>query len=305
MKLHAMNSARAATWVLIGTFLGTLIFSAGKLIGSDIPVLQVVFFRYIGGFILLLMGIGFSNTGMRSSFVSARPNQHLMRAFLGSSSVVCSLYAASHMPLSDAGAINLTEGIFVVLIAATFLNERVSGSRWLGTAICLLGALVVMRAAGGDHKEETPRLLINVASWPAAAAFVGAFLEACDFVLIKTLSGSERAVTMMLYVNGLSALFLLIPTLVFWHALTAYQLSLLALLGPVAIAAQYCNVKGFRLAEASLLGPIHYSSVLFAGLIGYWSFGEHPRLASIMGSVLIIIGGFVVTNTPARTKTNQ
>jgi len=223
-----------------------------------------------------------------------------MRALFGVSGIACSLYAASNMPLSDAGAISLTEGVFVVLIAATFLNERVAASRWLGMVLCAIGALIVVKGERGNLYPVSVETIATLGHWPAISAFAGALLEACDFILIKTLSVNERSSTMLLYTNGFGILFLLIPVLLLWHKPTVYQFFSLAMLGPIAISAQYCNVKGFRLAEASLLAPIHYSGVLFAGLIGYSAFGERPSIATAVGSAIVIVGGLVVTSFQAR-----
>jgi S-adenosylmethionine uptake transporter len=44
-------------------------------------------------------------------------------------------------------------------------------------------------------------------------------------------------------------------------------------------------------AEAQQLAPIHYSELIWAGLLGYLVFDEIPRIQIYLGAVLIIAAG--------------
>jgi drug/metabolite transporter (DMT)-like permease len=74
-------------------------------------------------------------------------------------------------------------------------------------------------------------------------------------------------------------------------------------LGPVGVFAQYCTIRGYGMADISIVGPVDYSWLLFATLIGYFFFGEVPTWAVAGGAALIAAGGIVLaTVRPAREK---
>jgi hypothetical protein len=47
----------------------------------------------------------------------------------------------------------------------------------------------------------------------------------------------------------------------------------------------------FRLAAVSVLGPVSYSWIVFAAILGFVLFGEVPDDGTILGAVIIVIGG--------------
>ncbi|HSK41549.1 MAG TPA: DMT family transporter [Arenibaculum sp.] len=291
------DAVRGVLWVLEATFVFSLIFASGKLAGGTVPALQIVFIRYLSGFVTVL-----AVTPMRGGLRAlASPQRHLhgLRALCGVGAGICLIYAPMHMPMADAAAIGLTEGMMVVVLAALVLGERVGVKHWLAALVCAVGALIVVRGRG---TAEMAAEMAAADAFPAAIAFAGALLIACERILIKMLSSRDRAVAMLAHVNGIATLLLAVPALWWWQPVPAGTLAWLLLLGPLAIAGQYCNIRGFRLASASLLGPIGYSWIVFSGIIGLTVFGEWPGASTLLGASLIVAGGIVLTrlHTSAR-----
>ena len=74
-------------------------------------------------------------------------------------------------------------------------------------------------------------------------------------------------------------------------------------LGPLGVFAQYCTIRGYGMADISIVGPVDYSWLIFASLIGFFAFGEVPTWAVAGGAALIAAGGVVLaTVMPAREK---
>ncbi len=57
----------------------------------------------------------------------------ILRAFLGTTSLMSQFYALRHMPLADASVIIFSVPVFVAIFARIFLKVRVR----CGTAVCL------------------------------------------------------------------------------------------------------------------------------------------------------------------------
>lgn len=287
------NTVVGILWVLLGTAVFSLIFASGKLAEGSISAIQIVFFRYVSGIITVLALAAVVGGGPRA-YRSERPGRHLLRAVCGSWGGICAIYAAAHMPIADATAIGLIEPVLVVVFAAAILGERVTRVHWLAAAVCAVGAAVVVLGRGGLGGTVGPVYLLA-----AGAALLGAVLIALEAILIKILSTAERSLTVLLYVNALATVLLIVPAWLAWRDIGWVEIAACLLLGPLAIAGQYCNIRGFRLADAAVLGPIGYSWIVFASLIGLLVFGEVPGAATIIGSAIVVGGGLWLARLPS------
>src|SRR3546814_17891134 len=74
----------------------------------------------------------------------------MLRGSFGLVGVALGAYAVTHIPLANAQAIAMTNGVFAVALAALFLRERLTGADVVAGAVCLAGAIVV---AGPDPDE--------------------------------------------------------------------------------------------------------------------------------------------------------
>lgn len=280
----------AALWVLAAAFAFSLLFASGKLTGGAIPALQIIFIRYLSGFITVTGIVAAQPRALPAIRASQRRGLHLLRAFCGVTGGICNITAATLMPLADAAALALLQGVFTMALAVLLLRERITRWQILAGILCLLGALVIVRGnappGGFDHLLD--------AGFAPLLAILGAFLIAAEIILIKLLSRNESALSMLLHVNGFASIMLILPMLLWWTAAPWQQLAALGLLGPMAIAGQLCNIRAYRLADAAWLAPFGYSSVAFAALIGWVVFGDVPSPAAWAGTALIVSGGLVL-----------
>lgn len=283
------SKIRAALWVLGAALAFSLLYASGKLTGGLVPAIQIVFIRYVSGFVTVGGIVAARRIPPRSILNTGRRHLHFIRALCGVGGGACSIYGATHMPLADASALALLQGVFVMALAVLLLRERVSLMQVLAAALCLVGAVVIVR--GNAPEAAGVSFPIGIAP---LAMIAGAFLTACEVILIKVLSRHESTLSMLLHVNGFAALLLVLPMLLLWQSAPAWQLAALCLLGPMAIAGQMCNVQAYRLADAAWLAPFGYSALIFAALIGWIGFGDLPTLATLLGAALIVSGGLLL-----------
>jgi drug/metabolite transporter (DMT)-like permease len=57
---------------------------------------------------------------------------------------------------------------------------------------------------------------------------------------------------------------------------------------------QILLTSSYREADASLVAPFDYASMLFALLIGYFVFSEVPTWTMLGGAVLIVVAGILI-----------
>jgi len=288
--MHSPTTARnaeAILWVALGTALFSIFYVSGKLVGDLASPLQVVFLRYLGGFGTLAC-IAALRGRRHSVYLSRRPLAHFARAAFGCYGVVGIVYASANMPVVDVSAIGLLYVVFVIPLGMIFLGERVGRSQWAAIVLSAAGAAIVMQSRGAFRTFDAAYL------WPALVALCGAVLFAMEGILISTLSRADTAMTNLLYMNFFGILLILLPAALTWRSTElAVNLQLL-LFGPVAISAQYLIIRGYRIANISVVGPIDYSWIVFAAIIGLVLFDEIPTVGVAAGALLITIGGILL-----------
>ncbi len=292
--IHKDQELRAAeisgiVWTLVSTALFTLVYASAKLTGGTVPALTILFMRYIGGLATLITVLALR----RESPLVYRSHQvptHLLRSCCGSYGGVAAIQAPVFIPLLDATAIGLLEGVFITALGLLFLRERLTVLRWFGALLSLAGAVIVVVGQGAFSSGLTQDHWVGL-----SLAVGGAFLIGVESLFIKKLAISERPMTLLLHVNCFGILLLAGPALWVWPDAPDLSPFFFLLLGPIAILAQYTTIRGYALAPVALLAPIGYSWLLFAGLLGWIVFAEVPTLLSLAGALVMLLGGLALT----------
>lgn len=290
------DNAEAIAWVTTSTAIFSFIFASGKFAGDTASVFQINFLRNIGGFLTLMLIVVIKRDAIRS-YVSKRPFAHFMRAVFGVCGALAVIQASADMPIVDATAMSLLYVVFVVVLGMLIFRERIGLRQSAGIVICGGGALAIMLSRGAFQTFDLAYLT------PALLAVSGAALFAFEGIMIKVLSQSDRPMTVLLHVNIFGLMLLVVPAFLAWKPLPLADTLFYLMLGPLGIAAQYCTIRGYRMADLSVVGPVDYSWLVFAALIGFAFFGEVPTSGVLVGAALIAAGGIVLaTVKPAPEK---
>jgi drug/metabolite transporter (DMT)-like permease len=292
MIVRLESRTAAALWVLGAAFAFSLLYASGKLTGGLVPAIQIVFIRYLSGFATVGGIAAVQRVPLDRLLARGRRHLHVLRALCGVGGGGCSIYGATHMPLADASALALLQGVFTMALAVLLLGERITVRQAFAALLCVGGALVIVRGNAAGFSLDGTGPDVNVLA--PLAMIAGAFLTACEVILIKVLSRQESMLSMLLHVNGIASLLLGAAMLVLWVPVEPLTLAALCLIGPMAIFGQMCNVRAYRLADAAWLAPFTYSSVAFAALIGWAVFGDLPGLVTWTGAGLIVAGGLLL-----------
>jgi len=119
-------------------------------------------------------------------------------------------------------------------------------------------------------------------------AVVSALLFALSLVLIRRLSGTEPPPRILFYYHAFGTLIFLWPALRLWVMPSALQWLLLLLIGVLTTIGMVCFVRGFAAGEASIVGPMEYTRLIYAALIGYFVFAELPDAWTWVGAGIIV-----------------
>jgi len=271
-------------WFLTATGLFSILFVSAKFIGDAISIYQLLFIRYAAGFVTIAITASIT----RQSVSSPKPAIHMVRALCGVGGGLCMIYATANMPVTDATAIGLLEGLVTVVFGIWFFKEIVTARQWLASFFCLVGAALMVAEHGLTGG-------VGLSYWiPAGLAFLAAVLIALEGVFIKVLVKREPAVPVLFYVNGFATLTLAVPAYLTWVPLDAAIAGMVALLGPMAVFAQYCNMRGYRLAPISIAGAVNYTWIIFAAFWGWVLFNEPISMTGVIAMAAILGGGIAL-----------
>ena len=268
--------------VLIVAGLSLAAFSGAmmKLLGEQISVYQVAWFRFTGMSLLLLPYLvwRYGPGGLNPS----RPLVQLIRGLTMAGGTTAFVTGARTVDYADAIAILYAYPFLLVIIAVLFLGERASWAVWFGVAAGFAGVLLVMRP---DFAElNTGTLFI----------FASAVIVSIQLALNRKLSVvSPPLVTAFAgAVCASLALTLLLPGS--WQPIPADAWGYIGLLVLTGAINQTLLVYAFVYADASTLAPFTYFEIVSAVIFGYLFFGTLPSLLSWGGILLISISGIYV-----------
>ena len=114
-------------------------------------------------------------------------------------------------------------------------------------------------------------------------------------VSIKRLSKTETDYLIAFY---FTALLIIISSAAFffeeWKMPSILDFFYLCMIGICGSIANLFMTTAYRRADASLITPLKYLSVLSAIFFGYYIFSEIPSVSTIIGAIIIIISSFII-----------
>jgi drug/metabolite transporter (DMT)-like permease len=246
------------------------------------PVSVVVAVRYLVNLALLTVFLG-PRLGARL-WRTERPRIVFVRAVcLAFASLTMGL-ALRVMPVGETVAIVYLSPFAVMLLAIPLLGERVGAVGWLGASLGFLGVLLIVRPGGGLDPRGVTFALMN-------AGFATAY-----HLLTRHLAHSESTISLLYQTALVGSVFFCLMALgslgdlaVGWG-----DLSMMALLGALSTLGHFLFTAAYREAPASLLAPVNYLHLFWAGGLGWLIFGHLPDGWSLAGMALVCASGALV-----------
>ena len=71
------------------------------------------------------------------------------------------------------------------------------------------------------------------------------------------------------------------------------------MIGLTTTAAMVCFVRGLAVGEASIVGPMEYTRLIYAALLGYFLFAEIPVIWTWIGAAIIVASALYIARREA------
>jgi drug/metabolite transporter (DMT)-like permease len=284
-----MNLLKAVLLKHLAAFLFAIMSVMVRWVGERYPVGQVVFYR--SAFAILPVVIIYAwRRELMTAIRIGRPWRHLGRGLTAVGAMFCNFSALARLPVVDATAISFVSPLMTVALSAIFLKERVRIYRWSAVIVGFVGVLVML-SPRFDLDQSTAN---TVAVAGAMFGLVGAFFAACSSVQTRSLARSETTSSIVLYFSLICTVAGL-GTLPFgWLTPTWPEFAALVAIGICGGLAHIFLTESYRLAEASLVAPFDYTSMLWALVLGYLVFSELPDALVFVGAAIIASAGLFV-----------
>ena len=261
-----------------------------KATADHVPPGQAVFFRSFFAIPVIVVWLLWRHevsTGLRMH----RPIGHVWRGFLGTTSMGLGFASLAYLPLPEVTAIGYTAPLLTVIFAAMFLGEEVRlfriscvGLGMLGVLIVVYPRLTVLSADAAGHAEAFGAMLVLCAAVFAALAQV----------FVRKLVDTEKTPAIVFWFSVTASCLALITLPFGWVIPTPFEAMLLVGAGLLGGVGQIFLTSSYREADASLVAPFDYASMLFALLFGYFIFAETPSLTTLAGAGIVMTAGILI-----------
>jgi drug/metabolite transporter (DMT)-like permease len=287
------NTKLAVRYMLISSFLFAFTGAFAKLLSDYMSSVEVVFFRNITGVILISYAIYKSPVKQ----IGGKPFLLFMRGFIGFSALLMYFYNIANIPLAQAQTFNKISPIFTAIFSYLLLKEKLSIQAWIGIFIGFIGVLFI---------TNFNIFALSKTDWLGICSGIGAGLAYTSIRELRKSYDNKIIVLSFMTVGTIAPLILMIvasyitidsldwilakfvmPKTIAWIYIVA--------LGIFATFSQLYMTKAYSLASGGIVGTISYTNIIFSIALGMLLGDLFPSFMVIIGIILIIISGILVT----------
>ena len=228
---------RAALWMGGWLSLMVVIAVAGREATRELAVFQVMEMRSIIGFAMLYPLLRAS--GGLAAVRTSRPLQHVARNVVHYAAQYGWFVALTLIPLAQVVAIEFTMPIWSALLAVAFLGERMNRGKTLAIALGVLGVGLIVRPAATG---------LNTGQLIALSAAVG---FAVSLIMVKSLTRSDSALTIIFWMLVYQSLMGLLPAIAVWRWPSSATWGWVVVVAFCGTYSHYCMARAMQRAEAT------------------------------------------------------
>lgn len=285
-----MNPFRGILLKLCSVTVFVVMASLIKATSGRVPPGEAVFFRSF--FAIPVIFAWLVLRGQLEGGIRVRsPMGHVWRGLVGTMAMGLGFAGLGLLPFPEVKAIGYAAPLLTVVFAAMFLGEEVRAFRLGAVALGMVGVLIVLSPrltsvsdASADSRAALGAVLVLMSATCAALAQV----------FVRKLVATERTSAIVFWFSVTASCLALLTLPFGWVVPTWREAALLILAGLFGGVGQILLTSAYRFADASVIAPFEYASMLLAIAIGYFVFSEVPTAVMLGGASLIILAGVLI-----------
>ncbi len=288
MPVANLSLRKAAAWMTGWLTAMVVIAVAGREAARTLSIFQIMEMRSVLG-LFLLAPLVYAAGGL-AAMRTRRPGAHLARNDVHYAAQFGWFFALTLIPIAQVVAIEFTMPVWTAILAVAFLGERVGALRVLAVVLGIVGVAIIVRP-GLDHVD--PGQII------ALAASVGFSIA---FVLVKSLTATERPVAIIFWMLVIQSAIGLVPAALTWRTPGAAAWPWIVVIAVCGTYSHYCMAQALRHAPATVIVPMDFLRVPLSAAAGWLVYAEPLDTFTVVGASLILGANLLnLRRTPAAT----
>lgn len=263
---------------LLMILLGSTAAAATKWVSAGVSTGVIVTVQYFICTLLCLPRI--LRPGIRS-LATGRLGLHLARGLAGVLSFYLFYASLNHIPMIDAMMLRQSAPLTVPLVVWLWTQEKAPPGSWLPLCIGFAGIAIILRP-GPDGLN-----------WWHAWGFCSAVALAVSMVATRKLASTEPTVRILFYYCVLSLACVAPFSLGEFSNISLPHWMALIYVGIAIYFVLDLYTRAYGMAPTAAIAPISYFSVVLGGLWDWLFWSQVPDRWSVLGSVLVVVGGLL------------
>jgi len=274
---------------LLFATMGVLVKIGSEEFGSA----ELAFYR---SFVTLLVILGVVGA-RRETVRTPHFGMHLMRAVVGSISLMGYFYAISQLPLATAQTLNYTSPLFLAIGTMVVLGEPFSGRLVAAILLGFAGVALLLHPTFAEGKQ--------------AAALIGLFsgvLSAWAYLSVRALGRLGEPDWRVVFWFGLVASIMCAAwqgTTGVFHPITMDNVGILLGIGLSGTLAQLAMTRAYRTGNTLVVGALSYSTLVFGAMATFVVWKERLSPLEWAGMLVIVASGIMAMRAEPKEQVEE
>ena len=277
----AAQPVKAALWMCGAIASFTLMAVAGRAVMAELNTFELMFWRSIVGFLIVLPVVMASARGL-AQVASRQPGLHLGRNVFHFAGQNLWFYGLATIPMAQLVALEFTMPMWVVVLAPLVLGEALTRRR-LGLALIGFAGVLIVAQPG-----VAPLGPGHLAGILAAVGF------AMNVMLTKRIMRQDGVLCVLFWMTFLQTLFGLALSFIggfTWPSMAI--LPWLAVAGITGLTAHFSLTSALNVAPASVVAPMEFARLPIIALVGVWLYAEALDPLVFLGAAVIFVANYL------------
>ena len=271
----------ALLWMVGAIVAFTSMAVAGRAAALQHDTFEIMLFRSLAGIgIVVVVADAFGTLGQ---VTTRRMHLQVGRNLFHFAGQNLWFYGLTVIPLAQLFALEFTSPLWVMVLAALLLGERLTRVKALAAAVAFAGVLLVVRPGTGEMNAGH------------LAAAVAAICFASTAIFTKKLTATESITCILFWLTVVQAALGLVA--VFWDGQvtwpSAATLPWLLLIAVAGLVAHMCLTTALSLAPASVVMPMDFARLPVIVIVGALLYAEALEPVVLLGAGLILLGNWI------------
>jgi drug/metabolite transporter (DMT)-like permease len=291
---HEQIPPRLGLGIAISLIAYVFFVTASSLVWSfkgQFPTIQIIFVQNCISFLFLLpIALRPGHLPLKTEHLPT----HIVRDFMGVLSYYLFFVAIRYLNLTDATTLNYCAPFFVPIVWWVWQREKIDKHVWWSIIIGFIGVAIILNPTKQIFREGF------------TFGVFAAITSAIALVALRILNVQREPMTRTLFYYFLFGTIFTSPfAWSYWVAPNPMQWIKMIGIGLATAAGQMLLTVAYRYGTASYLSPLGYITVVYAAISSWLIFEAPPSMRSILGTILIIVGGvltFILRGKPEKIK---